>query len=130
MIPRAKFVVTMETLKYLIKSGRAPKTAYIGELLQVKPIIGMINNTGVVENLGRVRGKQKAMTKLVNLMQEYIDISKPVHLNVHYTNRIEDGEKLRDMVTSQLNCTEVYLTPFTPVMAGHTGPVLSLAFYS
>jgi len=130
MIPRAKFVLTMETLKYLIKSGRAPKTAYLGELLQVKPIIGMVNNTGVVENLGRVRGKQKAMTKLVNLMQEYIDTSKPVHLNVHYTNRIEDGEKLRDMVTSQLNCTEVYLTPFTPVMAGHTGPVLSLAFYS
>ena len=130
MIPRVKFVLTMETLKYLIKSGRAPKTAYIGELLQVKPIIGMVNNTGVVENLGRVRGKQKAMTKLVNLMQEYIDTSKPVHLNVHYTNRIEDGEKLRDMVTSQLNCTELYLTPFTPVMAGHTGPVLSLAFYS
>jgi hypothetical protein len=63
-------------------------------------------------------------------MKEYIDTSKPVYLNVHYTNRIEDGEKLRDMVTSQLSCTEVYLTPFTPVMAGHTGPVLSLAFYS
>ena len=130
MIPRVKFVTAMETLKYLIKSGRAPKTAYLGEVLQVKPIIGMVNNTGLVENLGRVNGKQKAMVKLVDLMKNYIDISKPLHINVHYTNRIEDGEKLRDLVTSQLPCTEVYLTPYTPVMAGHTGPVVAISFYS
>ena len=130
MIPRVKLVVTMETLKYLIKSGRAPKSAYIGELLQVKPLIGLVSNTGLVENLGRVNGKQKAMVKLVDLVNKYIDISKPVHLNVHYTNRIEDGEKLKDLVTSQLSCVEVYLTPYTPVMAGHTGPVVALSFYS
>ena len=130
MILRAKFVTAMDTLKYLIKSGRAPKTAYIGELFQVKPLIGMVSNTGLVENLGRVNGKQKAMAKLVDLMKKYIDISKPIHLNVHYTNRIEDGEKLRDLVTSQLNCAEVFLTPYTPVMAGHTGPVVALSFYS
>jgi DegV family protein with EDD domain len=130
MIPRVKFVVRMETLKYLIKSGRAPKTAYIGELLSVKPIIGMVNNTGLVENLGRARGNHKAMARLVELMKEYIDISKPVHLNVHYTDRIEDGEELRDMVTSQFNCAEVFLTPYTPVMSGHTGPVIAMSFYS
>ena len=130
MILRVKFVTAMDTLKYLIKSGRAPKTAYIGELFQVKPIIGMVSNTGLVENLGRANGKQKALAKLADLMKKHIDISKPVHLNVHYTNRIEDGEKLRDLVTSQLNCAEVFFTPYTPVMAGHTGPVVALAFYS
>ena len=130
MIPRVKLVVALETLKYLIKSGRAPKTAYIGEFLQVKPIIGLVNNTGLVENITKVRTNHKAMAKLVDLMQEHIDISKPAHLNVHYTDRIEDGEKLRDMVTSKYNCVEVYLTPYTPVMAGHTGPVVSMSFYS
>ncbi len=130
MIPRVKFVLALETLKYLIKSGRAPKTAVIGEFLQVKPIIGMVNNTGVVENLGRVRTKRKAMLRLVEMVKEYIDTSKPVHLNVQYTNRIEDGEELKEMVTSKYNCAEVYLTPYTPVMSGHTGPVVSLSFYS
>lgn len=130
MIPRVKLVVAMETLKYLIKSGRAPKIAYAGELLQVKPIIGMLNNTGVVENLGMAMGKQKAVTRLVDLMKEHIDTSKPIHLNVHYTDGIEDGEKLRGLVTSRFNCEEVYLTPFTPVISGHTGPVVALSFYS
>jgi len=130
MIPRVKFVVAVETLKYLIKGGRAPKAAYMGEFLQVKPIIGMVNNTGVVENLGRAMGKQKAMAKLPQLMKEYIDTSRPIHVNVHYTTSIEGGEKLRDLVTSQFNCEEVYLTPFTPVICGHTGPVVALSFYS
>jgi DegV family protein with EDD domain len=130
MIPRAKFVIAMDTLKYLIKSGRAPKTAVIGELLQVKPIIGMVSGTGLVENLGRARGKRKAMSRLVDMVKEYIDTSKPVHLIVHYTDRIEDGEELKEIATSQLNCEEVYLAPYTPVMAGHIGPVVVLSFYS
>ncbi len=130
MIPRVRFVTAMDTLKYLIKSGRAPKTAYMGEFLQVKPIIGMVSNTGVVENMGRAMGKQKAMVKLIDLMKEHSDTSKPMHLIAHYTDRIEDGEKLRDLATARFKCEEVYLTPYTPVMSGHTGPVVALSFYS
>lgn len=59
MIPRVKWGMVMETLKYIIKSGRAPKTAVVGEFLHVKPITGMVNNTGLVENLGRARGGKK-----------------------------------------------------------------------
>ena len=130
IIPKVKFTVAMDTLKYLIKSGRAPKTAMIGDMLQVKPIIGMVNQTGLVENLGRARGKQKAMLKLVELMKEHIDTEKPVHLMFHYTDGIAPAEELRDTVTSQLNCAEVYLTPYTPVMASATGPVVAISFYS
>ena len=130
MLPRVKFLVGMDTLKYLIKIGRAPKTAVIGDILQVKPIIGMVSGTGLVENLGRVRMKRKAMVKMVDMMKDYIDTNKPVHLMVHYTDGIAAGEKLKDIVTSQLDCAEVYLTPYTPVMASATGPVVALAFYS
>ncbi|MFC1940324.1 DegV family protein [Chloroflexota bacterium] len=130
MIPRVKFVVGMETLKYLIRSGRAPKVAYMVELAQVKPIIGMVNNTGAVENLTRARGKRKCMLRMVDMVKEHVDISKPVHLMAHYTDRIEDAEEVRNMATSQYNSAEVYVTPFTPVMSGHTGPVVTLSFYS
>ena len=128
-IPRVKFVTVMETLKYLIRSGRAPKTAYMGELFQVKPIIGMLNNTGLVENLGRARGKEKALARLLEIMGEYVEASQPVRVNVHYTDSIENGEQLKQMVTARFNCTETYFTPYTPVMAGHTGPVVAVSFY-
>ncbi|MFP3974965.1 MAG: DegV family protein [Chloroflexota bacterium] len=130
MIPRVKFVVAMETLKYLIKTGRAPKTAHIGNVLQVKPMIGMVSGTGEVESVGRVRGKRKAMEKLVDMVGDYIDTSKPIHLMVHYTDRFEEGEELKRLAISRYDCAEVYLTSYTPVMASATGPVLCLAFYS
>ncbi len=130
MIPRVKFVTAMDTLKYLIKSGRAPKTAVIGDLLGVKPIIGMVSNTGLVENLGRVRGKQKALAKIVELAREHIEPGKPVHAMFHYTDGVAAGETLREMITSQIDCEEVYLTPYTPVMASATGPVVAFAFYT
>jgi DegV family protein with EDD domain len=129
MIPRARFVCALETMKLLIKIGRAPKTAYMGELFQVKPIIGMVNNTGLVENLGRARGMEKTMAKLVELTEQYVDRSKPAHIMVHYSNSIADGEKLKGMVTSRFNCAELYFTPYSPVMGGAVGPVLAISFY-
>ncbi len=130
MILRARFVCALETLKLLIKIGRAPKTAYMGELFQVKPIIGMVNNTGLVENLGRARGMEKAMLKMVELMGQYVDGNKPAHVNVHYSNSVSDGERLKDLVTSRFNCAELYFTPYSPVMCGAVGPVVAVSFYS
>ena len=130
MISRVKFFFAPDTLKYLIKIGRAPKTAIIGEFLQVKPIIGMVNGTGLIENLGRVRTKRKAMVKIADMIKEHIDTKKPVHVMVHYSDRMEDGEQLKEKVASRYNCAEVYLTEFTPVMASAIGPVVGLSFYS
>lgn len=130
MISRVKFVCALETLKYLIRSGRAPKTAYLGELMNVRPIIGMVNNTGLVENLGRARGKEKSMERLVELVSEYVRPDQPVHVMVHYTDSIDDGKQLREKVLERFTCVEEYMTPYTPVMSGHTGPVFAISFYS
>ena len=130
MIPRVKFVVCMNTMKYLIKTGRAPKVAYIGEMFQVKPLIGMVSGSGLVDSLGKVNGKKKAPHKLMELMENYIDINAPSHIMVHYTDDVTVGEELRDLILSKVNCKELYMTPYSPVMAAATGPVISLAFYS
>jgi DegV family protein with EDD domain len=129
MIPRVRFVCTLETLKLLIKIGRAPKTAYMGELFKVKPIIGMVNNTGLVENLGRARGMDKAMDAMITLMEKYVDCKKPAHITVHYSNSIGDGEELKSRVTRKFECSELYFTPYSPVMCGAVGPVIAMAFY-
>lgn len=130
MVPRVKYFLVLDTLKYLIKSGRAPKTAMIGDLLQVKPITGIVKDTGLMDMLGRERGKQKALRKAVDMVKNYIDTDKPIQAMVHYSEHIEEGEQLREMVTASYNCAEVYLTELTPVMSCHTGPMVGLSFYS
>ncbi|MFC1907255.1 DegV family protein [Chloroflexota bacterium] len=131
LVPKVKLMFALDTLKYLIKGGRAPKTAIIGEFLQVKPIIHIDSDTGLVTSLGKERSKRKAMLKMVAMVQDYTDTSKPLHVIVHYTDCIEDGIEFRGMITSRYNCTEeVYLTALTPVMTAHTGPAVGLSFYS
>lgn len=130
MLSRVRYLTAFETLKYLIKGGRAPKAALIGELLQVKQIITNDNKTGLIIPIARARGRRKSMAKMVDMVKEYIDPDKPLHMMVHYTDDVAGGEELKTMVTARYNCAELYMTPYTPVMACHTGPVLSLSFYS
>jgi DegV family protein with EDD domain len=129
MVTRVKFLSAMVTLKYLIKCGRAPKSAFIGDWLKVKPIIGMVNSSGLVENLGRERGMDKAIDKMIEMTKTYIDSSKPVHLMVHYTDDKAIAQKIKDTMMAKYNCVETYFTPYSPVMTSQTGPIVAVAFY-
>jgi DegV family protein with EDD domain len=128
-IPRVNFFCVMETLKYLIRIGRAPKVAFIGDIMKVKPIISINQANGLVENFGRARGIDKALIKMIELVKEKIDTNKPVNIMVHYTDSLTKGEEFKKMATSALKCGEVYLTPYTPVMSGACGPVLAISYF-
>lgn len=129
MVAKVKFVCAMSTLKYLRRCGRAPKSAFIGDWLKVKPIIGMVSNTGLVENLGRERGMDKAIDKMIEMAASNLDVKKPLHLFVHYSDDKALSQRILDTLTAHYNCTEVYMTPYTAVMSSQTGPVVAVAFY-
>jgi DegV family protein with EDD domain len=129
MANRVKFFCAMSTLKYLRRCGRAPKSAFIGDWLKVKPILGMINGSGLVENLGRERGMDKAIARIIEMVGENTEPAKPLHIMIHYTDNLKIGEKIRDIMASKYHCNEVHLTPYTAVMSSQTGPVVAIAFY-
>ena len=131
MVPKVIYVCALDTLKHMIRIGRAPRNSgAIGDFLQVKPIVGFIDDTGWMEVIARVRGKQKSLTKLVELVEKYIDIRKPLHVMIHYSDSKEEGETVRQMISSKYKCAEIYMSEYTPVMVSATGPVVGLAFYS
>ncbi len=130
MIPRVNFVATLDTLKYLIKGGRAPKAAAVVNVMHLKPLIGLVGASGKVKSLGMAPGKRKSLTRLVSLMNKYTDTSRPLHVLVHHAGQIAEGEELKAMVTAQLDCVEIHLTEITPVMTCHTGPMTGISFYS
>lgn len=131
MITRVKWVNSMETTKYIIKIGRAPKTVPTEVFLQLKPMIAMLNNTGLVEDAGVAKSKEESFQKMVDMIAQYSDVNKPLHVGVHYTNNIEDGRHLMEMIKARYNnLAEIYLTPYSAVMCGTTGPCNAVAFYS
>lgn len=130
MVLRVVYLAALDTLKYLMRIGRAPRVTSIGEMLNVKPIIGFVDDTGLIEVVARVRGKRKSVTTLVELVEKYVDTDKPIHAMVHYTDGLEHGEELRDLLASRYNCVEIHLTQLSPVMVSAAGPLLGLSVYS
>jgi DegV family protein with EDD domain len=65
MIPRTRVYGTLDTLENLKKGGRiGGAQAMLGSLLSIKPIIDI--STGVVEEAGKARTRQKALKTLVD----------------------------------------------------------------
>jgi len=128
-IPRVNFLCAMDTLKYLIRSGRAPRISFIGDIMKIKPIVSINKTNGLVENVARARGMDKAIEKMVEMIRESITPGMALQINVHYRHSPAAGVKLKKAVISGFSCSEVFFTPYTPVMASQCGPVLAVSYY-
>jgi fatty acid-binding protein DegV len=113
-----------------MRIGRAPKVTSIGEMLNVKPIIGFVDDTGLIDVVARVRGQRKSLNTLVDLVEKYVDTDKPIHTMVHYSNGLEQVAELRSLLEARYNCVEMYQTEFSPVMLSASGPLIGLSVYS
>ena len=78
---RVRLIALLDTLEYLKKGGRVPKSvAIVGGLLSVKPVIAV--EEGEVKILGAARGSRKGNNLLVEEIQKAggVDFSLPFHL--------------------------------------------------
>ena len=74
-------VAMLDTLEYLKRGGRISKTvAFAGELLSIKPIIGIAD--GEISILGKARGARQGNTMLSSQVEAAggVDFSKPIML--------------------------------------------------
>ncbi len=78
----------VDTLEYLKKGGRLNSTvAFVGGLLNIKPIISVEN--GEIKVMGMARGIKKAFTTLTELSsKDGVDVDKPILLG--YTGQSDE----------------------------------------
>ncbi len=66
---KIKLYAVIDTLKYLKKGGRiSAATAFFGEMLSIKPIVGVID--GKVEVIGKAKGNKKGNQYLISKVDE------------------------------------------------------------
>ncbi|HQE92655.1 MAG TPA: DegV family protein [Anaerolineae bacterium] len=119
---------TLETLEYLQRGGRiGGAAAWAGGILQITPVLYVRH--GHVEPLARPRTRPRAIQVMVDEMVRLVN-DRPVHVAICQADAREEAEDLKQRVETLFNCTELYVTEFTPVMGAHTGPgLLGVAFY-
>ena len=119
------FVV--DTLDYLHRNGRIGKAAHlIGSLLNMKPILAL--EEGVVVAVEKVRGKNKALATLKNLIVEKVG-TKRARLSIIHGNAPEVASRTAGDLAAAVNAVEVITAPLGAVIGAHGGPGLVGAAY-
>ncbi|MBN2239270.1 MAG: DegV family protein [Dehalococcoidales bacterium] len=126
---KVSFYALLETIKYVYRTGRIPKIAsQIGSALNIKPLLGGAD--GLVKFKGVVSNRSKGLDKLVETMREGIG-NRPAHIAIMHAHTPDEAEAFRERVASEFNCTELWISEFTPVMGYATGVgTLAIAFYA
>ena len=117
-----RVVFTTATLEYLQKGGRIGKAqALAGSLLNVKPILEI--RDGVVEPVGRVRGRQKALEEFARLFTDDTENGPGLRTAIAHANAPEWVDVLRDMVAKTRPEATVDLVQLLGAVVGtHAGP--------
>ncbi|MDR1606280.1 MAG: DegV family protein [Streptococcaceae bacterium] len=120
LIPRLRSWVMADDLYHLARGGRITKAAAtVGTLVNIKPLID-VDPSGKLRQVGRIRGKKKALKTLIDKTLTAIDPAYPTIL-VGYSGEIDVAELVKaDLLQSDL-VEEVILTPLGPTIATHTG---------
>jgi DegV family protein with EDD domain len=115
-------VFTVDTLEYLQKGGRIGKAqALAGSLLHVKPILSV--RDGVIEPIGRVRGRQKAVAEFRKLFEAETADRDGLRLAIAHANAPEWVETLTEMAQSVRPKARVELVETLGAVVGtHAGP--------
>ena len=127
---RVNLFAMLDTLHYLVKSGRVPQAAaMVNSLLKIKPVFSLNHADAHIVALPRtIPGAMKRMLKLV---ESKVEKGQPLHVAVMHANAPDNAAALKNRIASQFDCAELFITEFTPVMGAHTGPgLLGIAFYS
>lgn len=113
--------ITFSTLEYLIKGGRIGRvTGTIGKVLDLKPIVSS-NEEGVLYNFSKARGRKKAISKMKEILNDYLDKGK-CRVWVLSGHALEEATAFFEDFKAHSNITEISLEQIGAGMGVHTGP--------
>lgn len=120
LIPRLRSWVMADDLYHLARGGRISKTAAtVGTLVNIKPIID-VDPEGQLRQVGKIRGKKKALKTLVANTLTDFDSAYP-HVMIGYSGEPDVAEEVKAELLQSDLITEVTLTPLGLTIATHTG---------
>ncbi len=120
----------MDTIRHVYRIGRIPKAAALASsLLKIKPIFTV--SDGDAHPVTNARTNPGAMKRILKIMGQKVVKGQPLRVAVMHAYAPDEAERLKERLSSEFNCAELFITEFTPVMGVHTGPgVIGVAFYS
>ncbi|MGD0794786.1 MAG: DegV family protein [Dehalococcoidales bacterium] len=130
LMPRVNLFAALDTLQYLVRSGRVPQAAALfNSILNIKPVFTL--NHADAHTVALPRTMESAMDRMLKLMEKAVPGGQSLHVAVMHADALEHAAIFKERISSRFDCREIFITEFTPVMGVHTGPgLIGTAFYS
>jgi DegV family protein with EDD domain len=118
----------VDTLEFLHRGGRIGSAQrFLGTMLNMKPILAI--QDGRVEGIERIRTKNKAQDRVLELVIDKVAGRTPVRLATLHANAADDARALLTRAEQTLNPIESIFTEVSPTVGTHAGPgTVGLAF--
>lgn len=123
-----KHFLSVDDLDFLVKSGRLKQSsAFIGKVLNVKPIMSMKNGAGAV--VGKERGRKRVLEHYINAFKTRANMELTDFLIVGYTSDKLYAENLVNLIKSNTDFKgEIFLMQMGVAVGTHVG-LGGLSFY-
>ena len=124
---RTYFLV--DTLEYLQKGGRiGAAKALLGSVLQVKPILGIVD--GEVKAIESQRTRKKALERFIELVTSECPKTESAFLNVQHGGAFSEASLLRDALIEKTGIRNIPITSLPAAVLVHGGPgLLGVSFF-
>jgi DegV family protein with EDD domain len=122
-------VFKVDTLEYLHRGGRIGRAQWLlGSALSIKPILAVVD--GAVEGIERVRTRQRAMQRLLDIVGERVEPGRPVHMGVMHGAAPDAAARLAEQVRERFAPEVLIEASICAAIGVHAGPgCVGLAFY-
>lgn len=120
---------TVDDLNHLKRGGRvSATTALLGTMLGIKPVLH-VDDEGHLINMGKVRGRQAALTALVDHMEQTVENPEEQMIFISHGDSAEDAHKVADMVRKRMKVKDITVNYIGPVIGAHSGPGTIALFF-
>ncbi|SFF67858.1 EDD domain protein, DegV family [Halobacillus alkaliphilus] len=115
---KAYFMV--DDLTHLHRGGRLNGAqAFVGSLLQVKPVLHFVD-TKIVP-FEKIRTRKKALKRILTLFEESIEEGGIYKACIIHANRLDEAKQIKQEIEQQFENVKVEVSYFGPVIGTHLG---------
>ena len=119
---KVNFIFLADNLYYLMKGGRIHRARpWASSKVSNTVLLEMDMSTGGQNTpVARCKTKGQALRTLFDLVRQRSG-DKKIHVAIDHADAEVEAQELKDKVTSQFKCVEVYINQMRPVLTTHTG---------
>jgi len=120
---------TIDSLEHLKRGGRISATsAAIGGLLEVKPVLNVLND-GSLNIVKKVRGRKKSIKTLFEEYKARVINPEEQMIYINHGDCLEDAEYLKSLILSETSPKDIVINSLGPIIGTHTGPGMVLVVF-